>query len=136
MALINNIPHGLSANVANFEITESVSITNRADKTVTLNMDGDTKSVVYYNSNGEFTATGLKSSAPNCTVGTLIAIGDTGADSEDSLKAGFTGVAGATGGALTGALVFVSELTLEQTNEDYQRYTVKGNLYKGITTTV
>ena len=113
MALLNNIPHGLSANVANFEITESVSITNRADKTVTLNMDGDTKSVVYYNSNGEFTATGLKSSAPNCTVGSLIAIG-------------------ATGGALTGALVFVSELTLEQTNEDYQRYTVKGNLYKGV----
>ena len=133
MAILNNIPFGLAANVADFSITESASMTNRSDKIETVGQTGNIKSVTYYNANGEFTATGLKVGTPSCTVTTFIAIGETGSDSAGALKAGFTGAGGATGGAATGALVLVTELTIEQSNEDFERYTVKGQFWKNIT---
>mgnify|MGYP003109298628 CR=1 FL=1 len=134
MAVLDQIPFGMDAGASSFTLTESVSITNRADKIETVGQDGDVKSVSYYNFNGEYTATGLKTTAP-LAVGDLITAGATmGSDSAADIAAGGTGAGGVTasGVGAVGAAVIITEVTLEMSNEDFQRFTIKGNFYQGI----
>ena len=65
--VLNAIPFGMDAEVADFTATESVSLTNRADKSEVVGADGNVFSVCYYNHHGDWTATGFKATAPTAS---------------------------------------------------------------------
>ena len=131
MAIQNAIPFGMTAEVGDFEATESVSITNRADKMEQVGSDGNIFSVCYYNFHGDFTATGFKGSAPSAPLGQ--ALGDTGADATSNMKPGLVGAngGGAGGGVGEGASIFISEIQVEESAEEFQKFTLKGQWWTG-----
>ena len=131
MAIKNAIPFGMSAEVADFNATESVSLTNRADKMEQVGADGNIFSVCYYNFHGDFTATGFKGTAPTASLGSALA--DTGADTTSNMKPGLLGASGAGsgGGVGEGASIFISEIQVEESAEEFQKYTLKGQWWAG-----
>ena len=133
MAIQNAIPFGMDAEVANFNATESVSITNRADKMEQVGSDGNIFSVCYYNFHGDFTATGFGGSAPNVSLGGQLT--NSGSDATSDMKPGLTGANGSatSGGAPEGqnAAIYISEIQVEESAEEFQKFTLKGQWWKG-----
>jgi hypothetical protein len=131
MAIQNAIPFGMASEAGGFEATESVSLTNRADKMEQVGADGNIFSVCYYNFHGDFTATGFKGSAPSATLGS--ALSATGSDATSDMKPGLTGAngAGAGGGVGEGASIFISEIQVEESAEEFQKFTLKGQWWSG-----
>ena len=128
--VLNAIPFGMDAEVADFVATESVSITNTADKSEVVGSDGNIFSVCYYNNNGEWSASGFKGSAPTATLGN--ALTNLGSDATSDMGPGLTGANGAAGvGVGAGATVFISEITVEEGAEDWQKYSLKGQWWTG-----
>ncbi len=132
MAIKDGVHFGISTDAGGFDATESISITHRADKAEVIGETGNIFGCNYYNHTGEWTCTGYKGSYTAPTIGSNITT--LGADGNGNLAPGFTGAGGATGGEATGALVWVTEVTVEESNEDFQKYTIKGNFYDSITT--
>ena len=135
MAILNAIPFGITANAAGFsDCTESVSITVRSDKAEAVDENGNIFSVSYYNKSGEYTASGY--TAPSgMTIGAAgtTAITNLGSDATAAIHPGLTGASGATAGDLASSVVHVTEITVEEGAEDFQKYTIKGVFYEDIT---
>jgi len=130
MAIQNAIPFGMDAEVANFNATESVSITNRADKMEQVGSDGNIFSVCYYNFHGDFTATGFGGSAPNVSLGGQLT--NSGSDATSDMKPGLIGANGnAVTGSGSGATIFISEIQVEESAEEFQKFTLKGQWWAG-----
>ena len=133
MAIKDAIHFGITTDAATFDATESISITHRCDKAEAVGENGNIFSVSYYNSNGEWTCSGYKGSALGLSTGDVISSAATlGADGYGNAAPGFTGADGATGGAATGAVVVITEITTEESAEDWQKYTVKGQFWDNI----
>lgn len=131
--VLNAIPFGMDAEVADFTATESVSLTNRADKSEVVGADGNVFSVCYYNHHGDWTATGFKATAPTASLGAQLVA--TGSDTTSDMKPGLTGANGgaAAGGSDAGqnAAIYISEIQIEEGAEDFQKYTLKGQWWAG-----
>ena len=128
--VLNAIPFGMDAEVADFTATESVSITNRADKMEQVGSDGNVYSVCYYNNHGDWTATGFKNGTPTASLGAQLA--NTGSDATSDMKPGLIGAnGGADTGSGSGASVFISEIQVEESAEEFQKFTLKGVWWKG-----
>lgn len=132
MAIKDELPFGITANAAGLAFTESVSITHRVDKAETVGASGNIKSCSYYNHGGEWTCTGYKNGFTAPSIGSVVSA--LGSDANGDFAPGFTGAKGVTGGTATNAKVFVTEVTIEEAAEDFQKFTIKGNFYKAITT--
>ena len=134
MAIKDAIDFGITVDAATFDATESISITHRCDKAEAVGENGNIFSVSYYNANGEYTATGYKGSALSLSTGDVISsVATLGADGYGNAAPGFVGADGATGGAATNAVVVITEITTEESAEDWQKYTVKGQFWDNIT---
>ena len=127
--VLNAIPFGMTADVADFAATESVSITNRTDKMEQVGADGNIYSVCYYNHHGDWTATGFNSTTPNATLGA--ALSNTGADSTSAMSPGLTDANGASNFGSDSASVFISEIQLEESAEEFAKFTLKGVWWRG-----
>lgn len=131
--VLNAIPFGMDAEVADFTATESVSLTNRADKMEQVGSDGNIYSVCYYNFHGDFTATGFKNGTPTASLGAQLA--NTGSDATSDMKPGLTGANGtaAADGTAAGenAAVYISEIQVEESAEEFQKFTLKGVWWAG-----
>lgn len=128
--VLNAIPFGMDAEVADFSATESVSITNRADKMEQVGADGNIFSVCYYNHHGDWTATGYNNTTPNATLGAALA--NTGSDATSDMKPGLTNANGTTNfGGSEAATVFISEIQLEESAEEFAKFTLKGQWWRG-----
>lgn len=127
--VLNAIPFGMDAEVADFIATESVSITNTADKSEVVGADGNVFSVCYYNHNGEWSCSGFKSSAPTASLG--VALTNTGSDATSDMKPGLTGASGASEFGSDTASIFISEITVEEGAEEFNKYSLKGQWWRG-----
>ena len=61
MALLDAITFGIASEAAGFTATESCSLTTRSDKVEATDEDGEFASFSFYNTNGEFSASGYGS---------------------------------------------------------------------------
>tara|TARA_B110000438_G_scaffold301515_1_gene356605 strand:+ start:2563 stop:2895 length:333 start_codon:yes stop_codon:yes gene_type:complete len=109
MALLDAISFGIGSEAAGFTATESASMTSRMDKVEATDEDGEFASFSYYNANGEFSATGYGTTT--ASLGTAIT---------------------ALGGLTAGGSVFCSEVTVEESAEDFAKSSVKGQFWSGI----
>ena len=109
MALLDAITFGISTEAAGFTATESITMTKRKDKIEATGEDGEFASFSYYNENGEFSASGY--GGTDCAVGSVTT---------------------SLGGLSASGGVYVSEVTIEESAEDFQKYSVKGNFWAEI----
>lgn len=110
MALLDAITFGIASEAAGFTATESCSLTTRSDKVEATDEDGEFASFSFYNTNGEFSASGY-----------------------GSTDATLSGEITALGGLTAGGSVFCSEITTEESAEDFEKVSVKGQFWSGIT---
>ena len=127
--VLNAIPFGMDAEVADFVATESVSITNRADKMEQVGSDGNVYSVCYYNNHGDWTATGFKNGTPTASLGQALA--NCGSDATSDMKPGLIGANAAADNVSSGSSVFISEIQVEESAEEFQKFTLKGVWWAG-----
>lgn len=107
--------YAIPQEAAGFEATNSIDLTTRKDRVDATGEDGEYASFSYLNEHGEFTASGH----------TLGGAAPAGVNFGQALAA--LGGIGAPAG-----IVFVQEITLEESNEDFQKWSVKGNFWAGI----
>jgi hypothetical protein len=119
MALLDAITFGLASEAAGFNCTESVSLTNRVDKAEAYDEAGEFCSVNYYNEHGEFTATGYGLASVPALVSVVTALGGVDNDTHHSG---------------TDSNIYITSVSEENTNEDFQKYTIGGVFYKNINT--
>jgi len=133
MAIKDAIPFGITYDAAQFTATESISITNRADKAEVVGSDGNYFACSYYNQGGDWSATGYSNAVGgNTGIGLALAAADVGKDGSDDttrMAPGFTGASGVTGGASSGAGVYITEITREESNEDFVKYSYSGQFW-------
>jgi hypothetical protein len=131
MAIRDAIPFGISGDAAAMTATESISITHRADKAEVVGSDGNYFACSYYNQGGDWSTSGYSNAVDGAVgIGLALSAANVGKDTDTStMSPGFTGPAGATGGEATGAGVYVTEITREESNEDFVKYSYKGQFW-------
>ena len=131
MAIRDAIPFGISGDAAAMTATESISITNRADKAEVVGSDGNYFACSYYNQGGDWSASGYSNAvAGGIGIGVVLSAANVGKDTDTTtMSPGFTGNGGITGGEATGAGVYITEITREESNEDFVKYSYKGQFW-------
>jgi len=97
-------------------LTQSVSVTHKQDKKEARDGCGVIKALAFYNKTSEVSIDGLGTIEDTYEVGTLLSL------------------AGTFGIDLAGAC-YIDEVSVEKSNEDWVKSTIKATAYEGITAT-
>lgn len=116
---------GLDANQAGFKATQSMSISQSMTQVEAKNNQGEVVGVLVYDKRAEITIEGIANSLSDLDVTEL----------GDSISA----LSGEDGSGLDGDLdgnpIMITEIGVELSNEDWKRFTLKGNMYELVTET-
>ena len=116
---------GLDANQAGFSATQSMSITQSMTQVEAKNNQGEVVGVLVYDKRAEITIEGIADKLEDLDVTTL---GDS-----------ITSLSGTDGGGLDDDLdgnpIMITEIGVELSNEDWKRFSLKGNMYELVTDT-
>lgn len=114
---------GIDANQAGFSATQSVSITQSMSTVEAKNNQGEVVGVLVYDKRAEITIEGIANELADLEVDTL-------GESMEALK-------GTDGSGLDGDLqsstIMITEIGVELSNEDWKRFSLKGNVYELVT---
>jgi len=116
---------GIDANQAGFSATQSMSITQSMTQVEAKNNQGEVVGVLVYDKRAEITIEGIANQLSDLEVNNL-------GDSISSLS-------GNDGSGLDSDLdgnpIMITEIGVELSNEDWKRFSLKGNLYELVTET-
>lgn len=110
---IPDLEFGIIADEAGL-LTQSASVSHKQDKKEARNGCGVVKALAFYNKTSEVSIEGFGTIDAQYDVGTLLTL------------------AGEWGIALAGAC-YIDEVSVEKTNEDWVKSTIKATAYEGIT---
>ncbi len=111
---------GIDANQAGFKATQSISITQSMTTVEAKNNQGEVIGILCYDKRAEITIEGIANELSDLDV--------------DTLGTGMDELAGTDGSGLDsdldGQAIIITEIGVELSNEDWKRFTLKGNIYE------
>lgn len=100
-------------------VTQTGGASLRSDKKEVRNKDGQVVAIAYYNKTTEFSIEGVGTPSSTLGVGEVLALA-AGTELEDSLPA-------------SGAKVFVDQIDIDTSNEEFVKSSISATAYEGIT---
>lgn len=114
---------GIDANQAGFSATQSVSITQTMTTVEAKNNQGEVVGVLVYDKRAEITIEGIANQLSDLDVGTL----------GDSISQLSGNDGNGLDSDLDGNPIMITEIGVELSNEDWKRFSLKGQMYELVT---
>ena len=119
----NKTAFGIDANQAGFSATQSVSITQSMTTVEAKNNQGEVIGVLLFDKRAEITIEGIANKLSDLEVttlgGSLASLKGTDGDGLDS--------------DLASSTIIITEIGVELSNEDFKRFSLKGNIFELVT---
>jgi hypothetical protein len=121
----NKTAWGIDANQAGFSATQSISITQSMSTVEAKNNQGEVIGVLVYDKRAELTIEGIANQ-----------LGDLDVNQIGESLSGLNGTDGSgLDSDLNSATIMITEIGVELSNEDWKRFSLKGQMYELVTET-